>query len=273
MHVVEAHGVRIPALGLGTYRLTGAVAERLVGEALALGYRHVDTAQMYGNEREIGAAIARSDVARETIFLTTKIWPDQFRADDLLRAAAASVARLGTVPDLLLLHWPNEAVPLAETIGALNRAKALGHARAIGVSNFPIALVQAAVALSSEPLVANQVEYHPLLDQSALAAELRRLGMALIAYSPVAQGQVFAERELQRIGERHGRTAGQVALRWLLQQPGVCAIPRSSKASHLSANRALDGFALSAAEMAAITALGSRQGRLVNPAGVAPHWD
>jgi diketogulonate reductase-like aldo/keto reductase len=270
---VEAQGVRIPALGLGTYQLTGRLATERVAEALALGYRHVDTAQMYGNEAEVGAGLRAAAVPRQDVFLTTKIWPDNFRAPALLRAAEASVKALGTEPDLLLLHWPSPAVPLAETIGALNEARQRGLARQIGISNFTVELIRAAVALSAAPLIANQVEYHPWLDQGAVLAELRRQGMALIAYSPLAQGRVFGERVLARIGEAHGRTPGQVALRWLIQQPGVSAIPRSSKPSHLAANFAALDFSLSDKEMAAIDALGGARGRLVSPAGVAPEWD
>ena len=273
MLYVETHGARIPALGFGTFRLDGRTAERMVGCALEIGYRHIDTAQMYGNEAEVGAAIASSDVPRGEIWLTTKIWPDNFRDGDLQRAAGQSVRRLRTEPDLLLLHWPNPEVPLRETIRALNDAKRQGLTRYIGISNCPSALIRESVALSEESLLVNQVEYQPYLSQRAVLEELRRNRMALIAYSPVAQGKVFSDPTLRRIGERHGKNPGQVALRWLIQQDGVSAIPRSSREAHAKANLDIFDFALAAAEMAEISALARPDGRLVNPAGFAPDWD
>jgi 2,5-diketo-D-gluconate reductase B len=270
---VEAQGARIPALGLGTWQLDGSIARRMVGYALEIGYRHIDTAQMYGNESEVGAAIASSKVARDEIWLTTKIWPDNFRDGALQRAAEQSVRRLRTEPDLLLLHWPNPGVPLAETIGALNRVKRRGLARQIGISNFTVALIREALALSEEPLVVDQVEYQPYLSQDAVLAEVRANGMALIAYSPLAKGRVFGDPTLERIGARHGKNPGQVALRWLIQQDGVAAIPRSSREAHARANFDVFDFALSDAEMAEIAALAHPGGRQISPAGMAPRWD
>jgi 2,5-diketo-D-gluconate reductase B len=273
MLYVAPHGVRIPALGLGTFRLDGRTAGRMVGYALALGYRHIDTAQMYGNEAEVGAAVAASGVARDEIWLTTKIWPDNFRAGDLLRAAEQSVRRLRTEPDLLLLHWPNPDVPRAETIAALNQAQQRGLTRHIGISNSPAALIRESVAASEAPLLVDQVEYHPYLSQRAVLEELRSHGMALTAYSPVAQGKVFSDPTLARIGAAYGKNPGQVALRWLLQQDGVSAIPRSSREAHARANFEIFDFELSAAEMAEISALARPNGRIVNPGGLAPRWD
>jgi diketogulonate reductase-like aldo/keto reductase len=273
MIYVEAHGARIPGLGLGTFRLEGVVARRMVGYALEIGYRHIDTGQMYGNEAEVGAAVASSGLARGDIWLTTKIWPDNFRDGALQRAAETSVRRLGTPPDLLLLHWPNPSVPLAETVRALNDAKRRGLARYIGVSNFTVALIRQAVALSEEPLIADQVEYHPYLSQAAVVAELRANGMALIAYTPLAHGRVFDDPTLARIGARHDKNPGQVALRWLIQQGGIAAIPRSSRAANAEANLAIFDFALSDAEMAEVAALAGPRGRRVDPAGIAPRWD
>jgi diketogulonate reductase-like aldo/keto reductase len=245
----------------------------MVGYALDIGYRHIDTAQMYDNEREVGAAIAASAVPRDEIWLTTKIWPDTFRDGALQRAAQESVRRLGTVPDLLLLHWPNPSVPLAETMRALNEAKRRGFARHIGVSNFTVALIQEALALSEEPLIVDQVEYHPYLRQDAVLEELRARDMALIAYSPLAKGRVFGDPTLKRIGARHGKAPGQVALRWLIQQPGVAAIPRSSREANAKANLEIFDFALAEAEMAEIFALAHPGGRQIDPAGMAPRWD
>jgi 2,5-diketo-D-gluconate reductase B len=273
MNFVEAQGARIPALGLGTWQLSGAVARRMVGYALGLGYRHIDTAQMYGNEAEVGEAIADSPVPRDAIWLTTKIWPDNFRAAALKRAAEESVRRLRTEPDLLLLHWPNPSVPLEETLGALNEAKRRGRARHIGISNFNVDLIRDARALSQEPLIANQVEYQPYLGQAAVLEELRANRMALIAYSPLAKGRVFDDRTLARIGERHGKSPGQVTLRWLLQQDGVAAIPRSSREAHAKANLEIFDFELSDGEMGEISALAHAGGRQVDFPGYAPRWD
>ena len=273
MRMVSARGVEIPALGLGTWQLSGDVARRMVGYALGIGYRHIDTAQIYGNEAEVGAAIESSPVPREQIWLTTKIWPDNFRAEALQRAAEQSVRRLGTEPDLLLLHWPNPSVPLEETLGALNEVKRRGLARHLGISNFNVALIRQALALSQEPLVANQVEYHPYLDQAAVLEELRAKSMALIAYSPLAKGRVLRDRTLARIGERHGKTPGQVALRWLIQQDGVAAIPRSSRETNAQADLEIFDFELSEAEMAEIFALAHPGGREVDFPGYAPEWD
>ena len=273
MQYVEAQGVRIPALGFGTFRLEGAVARRMVGHALEIGYRHIDTAQMYGNEAEVGQGIADSGVPRDQIWLTTKIWPDNFRDGALQRAAEVSVRRLGTEPDLLLLHWPNPSVPRAETIRALNDARRRGLTKHIGISNSPTALIRESVAASEAPLLVDQVEYHPYLSQRAVLEELRAQGMALTAYSPIAQGNVFSDPVLRRICERHGKNSGQVTLRWLLQQEGVSAIPRSSREAHAKANFEIFDFSLTEAEMEEIFGLARPGGRLISPGGVAPAWD
>lgn len=268
---VDTHRVRIPALGLGTFGLNGRVAEKMVGHALDIGYRHIDTAQMYGNEAEVGQAIEASPVPRDEIWLTTKIWPDHFRDGALQRAAEQSARKLRTEPDILLLHWPSRDVPLEETVDALNDAKQRGLTRHVGISNFTTALISQAVAHSEAPLLVNQVEYHPYLDQGAVLQELRGQGMALIAYSPVGRGRVFKEPLLQQIGEAHGKNAGQVTLRWLLQQ-GVMAIPRSSREANVTANLDVFDFELTEDEMAQIAALAHPEGRMLRPA-TAPDWD
>ncbi len=273
MQTVTAHGAAIPALGFGTFRLDDASARRMVEAALEIGYRHIDTAQMYGNERGVGEAIASSDVPRDEIWLTTKIWPDNFRNGQLQRAAAQSVQTLGTEPDLLLLHWPNPNVPLAETMRALHATRREGLASHIGVSNFTRALIEEAWRVTEEPLVLDQVEYHPFLSQNTVLGALRERGMALTAYAPIAHGRVFKDETLARIGARHGKNGGQVALRWLLQQDGVCAIPGSSKEAHARSNFEIFDFELSEDEMAEISRLGSPEGRVVNPVGFAPRWD
>jgi diketogulonate reductase-like aldo/keto reductase len=274
MHLVEANGARIPALGFGTWELRGGTAQRLVEAALAIGYRHIDTAQMYGNEADVGAALRAGGVPREQIFVTTKIWPDRFRAGDLERSVDESLRKLGLHEvDLLLLHWPNPSVPLAETLGALNKAHAQGLTRHVGISNFTASMIEEAVRLSTAPLVTNQVEYHPLLSQRRVLETCRANGLSLTAYCPLARGRVFSEPTLSRVAQQHGRDPGQVALRWLVQQPGVIAIPRSSKVAHARSNFAVFDFELLPAEMEEIGALGSAAGRVVDAAGMSPAWD
>ena len=273
MRTVSIQGGRIPAIGLGTSRLHGDVAKRMVRAALDIGYRHIDTAQNYGNEADIGAAVRASPVPRQDIWLTTKIGHGRFRDGDLQRSVETSVRRLGTEPDLLLLHWPNAEVPLSETMAALNEVRRKGLARQVGLSNFTVALVRQAAALSEAPLAVNQVEYHPYLGQRTLLTAMRANGIALTAYSPLAKGRVFRDMTLRNIGARHGKTAGQVALRWLLQQDGVIAIPRSSRESHARSNFDIFDFELTDSEMNDIFALGSPGGRLVDPLGLAPAWD
>jgi len=272
MLYIEANGARIPAIGLGTWDLRGRTCARIVEQALRLGYRHIDTAQMYENEREVGEGLRASAVKRDQVFVTTKIWPTHFAPHDLERSAKESLVRLRlTEVDLLLLHWPNPQVPLVETLGALARVRQQGLARHIGVSNFTVALIEEAVASCSEPLVCDQVEYHPYLDQTKVSEACARHGMALVAYSPVARGRIKSDIALQRIGERHRKTAAQICLRWLVQQ-GVAAIPRTSKLERLSENIEIFDFELSEEEMQQVSALGSAAGRLTD-FGFAPKWD
>jgi diketogulonate reductase-like aldo/keto reductase len=272
MLLVEANGAKIPAIGLGTWELQGRACARIVEQALRLGYRHIDTAQMYENEREVGEGLRASAVRRGEVFVTTKIWPTHFAPHDLERSARESLVRLRlTEVDLLLLHWPNPHVPLVETLGALARVKQQGLARHIGVSNFTVALIEEAVALCPEPLVCNQVEYHPYLDQAKVREACARHGMALVAYSPVARGHIKSDRALQEIGERHRKTAAQICLRWLVQQ-GAAAIPRTSKLERLSENIGIFDFELSDDEMQQISAMGSAGGRLMD-FNTAPEWD
>src|SRR6266849_8208196 len=272
--VVEAHGARIPLIGLGTWDLRGRSCARVTEQALRLGYRHVDTAEMYDNEREVGEGLRAAGVKREDVFITTKIWPSHFAPHELARAARESLVRLRlSEVDLLLLHWPNPQIPLAETLGALCKIKRDGLARHIGVSNFTVALIEEAVALSSERLVCNQVEVHAFLDQSKVIAASRKHGMAVVAYSPIARGGLKNDKTLARIGKAHGKTAAQVGLRFLLQQ-GIVVIPRTSRIERLSENFAIFDFELSDAEMAEVAALASRDGRIVDYAySGSPKWD
>jgi 2,5-diketo-D-gluconate reductase B len=265
MNFVEANGAKIPAIGLGTWELRGRTCARLVEQALRLGYRHIDTAQVYENEREVGEGLRGSGVKRDEVFVTTKIWTSHFTPNDLERSAKESLARLRlTEIDLLLLHWPNPQVPLA-------RARQLGLARHIGVSNFTVALIEEAVAACPEPLVCDQVEYHPYLDQTKVREACARHGMALVAYSPVAKGRIKNDRALLRIGDRYRKTAAQVCLRWLVQQ-NVAAIPRTSRLERLSENIEIFDFELSDAEMREISDMGSANRRLTD-FGFAPKWD
>jgi diketogulonate reductase-like aldo/keto reductase len=269
---VTAHGARIPLLGLGTWELRGSTCARIVEQALRLGYRHIDTAEMYDNEREVGEGLRASGVKRNEIFVTTKVWPSHFSPPELERAAKESLARLRLAEvDLLLLHWPNPQVPLAETLGALCKVKRAGLAHHIGISNFTVALIEQAVKLSSEPLVCNQFEVHPFLQQAKVIEACRKHGLAVVAYCPLARGRAVADPVLSAIGKRHGKSATQIALRWLVQQD-IVVIPRTSKIERLSANAAIFDFSLTADEMNEISMLAQPRGRVVNIAG-APNWD
>ena len=273
MFFAEAKDAQIPAIGFGTWELRGDVARHMVQLALEAGYRHIDTAQAYGNESEVGEAVRASHVPRSEIFLTTKVWWDRLRDGDLQRSVEESLQRLDmTYADLVLIHWPNEKIPLGESIAALCDVKARGLARHIGVSNFTVKLLDGAVAHADEPIVCNQVEYHPFLDQSKLLAACARHGMVLTAYSPLARGRVFRDPVLREIAAAHGKSPGQVAIRWLIQQPNVAAIPRSSSPANAAANNDVFDFALSREEMERITKRAEPTGRVVQPAW-APQWD
>ena len=272
MQYVEANGAKIPAIGLGTWELSGRACARLVEQAVRLGYRHIDTAQVYENEREVGEGLRASRVKRDEVFVTTKIWTNHFAPNDLERSTKESLTKLRlSEVDLLLLHWPNPHVPLSETLGALAHAQQLGMAKHIGVSNFTVALIEEALAACPEPLVCDQVEYHPYLDQTKVREACAQHGMALVAYSPVAKGRVKGDATLTQIGRAHGKTAAQVCLRWLVQQ-NVSAIPRTSKIERLSENIEIFDFELSEEEMGKISQMGSAKGRLTD-FGFAPKWD
>jgi diketogulonate reductase-like aldo/keto reductase len=272
MQVIEANGARIPAVGLGTWQLRDDVAVRIVSEALRLGYRHVDTAAMYGNEAEVGEGIRASGVKRDEVFLTTKVWPDNIGAGNLERSVEESLKKLKFPNvDLILIHWPNGKIPLSESIAALNNAKRQGLAHHIGVSNFNVALVEEAVKLSKEPLVTNQIELHPFIDGDKIVAACRKHGLSVTAYCPVARGNAVGDTVLERIGKAHGKSAAQVSLRYLVQQ-GIVVIPRTSKVEHLKDNFAIFDFELSRAEMDEVHALAHPGGRVVK-VGFAPAWD
>jgi 2,5-diketo-D-gluconate reductase B len=272
MQTIEANGAVIPSIGLGTWELRGRTCARIVEQAIKLGYRHIDTAQVYENEREVGEGLRASGVRRDEMFLTTKVWTTHFAPHDLERSVKESLVRLRlSEVDLLLLHWPNPQVPLAETLGALAHARQLGLARHVGVSNFTVALIEEAVAASPAPLACNQVEYHPYLDQTKVREACARHGLAMVAYSPVTKGRIKSDATLARIGRAHGKTPAQVCLRWLVQQ-GVAAIPRTSRIERLSENIDLFDFALSVEEMHEVFQMGGADGRMTDFA-FAPKWD
>lgn len=270
---VRSGEVLIPALGFGTWQLENGSAQPLVEQALEVGYRHIDTAQAYRNERDVGAAIAASGIKRDDIFVTTKVWVDFFANGDLQRSAEKSLERLGLDHvDLLLLHWPKPTPALAETLAALNDVKDRGLTRAIGVSNFPSAVLAEAQALSKAPLATDQVEYHPYLTQKTLIAAAQAAGTSITAWSPLAQGKVAQDPVLIAIGQAHGKTPGQITLRWLIQQ-GVIAIPRTKTPARVVENFDILDFELSHDEMTEIFSLARPDGRIGNWLDKAFTWD
>jgi len=270
---VSANGAQIPALGYGTFRLPGPDTLRMVPHVLKLGFRHIDTAQIYGNEAEVGEGIERSGVKRADIFLTTKVWVDKYGRDALVASVDESLRKLRTdYVDLLLLHWP-AGHPLAEPVAALNEVVKAGKVRHIGVSNFNTALMKEAIALSDAPLVTNQVEYHPYLDQGAVIRAARAAGLCVTAYYAMADGKVFSDPVLKEIAAARGRSVAQIVLRWVIQQDGLVALSKTAGEARAAENFAVFDFALSADEMAAIHALARPDGRNLNPAKLAPAWD
>lgn len=251
---LTASGVEIPLLGFGTWQLEPVDARRMVAEALRIGYRHIDTAWIYHNEAAVGDGIRDSGVPRDELFLTTKIWVEHFDHDGLLKQARESSESLGFTPDLLLLHWPKKEPSFEETLGTLNAARDEGLTRHIGLSNFPSAEFRQAQAISSAPLITNQVEYHPYLKLSKLIAAAHDLGSSITAWSPLAQGKIADDPVIAAIATAHGKTPGQVTLRWFIQQ-GVIAIPRTQKESRARENFDVFDFSLSNAEMASIHGL------------------
>ncbi len=269
MNAVEAKGFKIPIVGLGTWALRDVA--RMVGEAIRIGYRHIDTAQMYGNEAEVGQGVRASGLRAE-VMVTTKIQPSLLAPRDVERSTKESLKRLNLdAIDLLLIHWPNPQVPLADTLGAMSKLKREGVTRAIGVSNFTVAQLAEANKLSPEPVVCNQIECHPFLNQDKVIAACRKHGMAVVAYSPVARGGASGNAVLARIGKTHGKSAAQVSLRWLTQQ-GIAVIPRTNKPERLKENFDVFDFALSDAEMREIAGLAHGRGRIVDWSW-SPNWD
>jgi 2,5-diketo-D-gluconate reductase B len=272
MEMITANGLRMPRLGLGTWRLSGRECQQAVETALELGYRNIDTGQMYANEAEVGAAIAASGINRGELHITTKVWNENLAPNRLRAAMAVSLEQLRTdYVDLYLIHWPSPDMDLPAALETMMALRQEGKARAIGVANFNVALLRESIEQVRAPIAAVQFEYHVLLRQPSLLAYLRGRGLPIIAYSPLAKGQLANHEVLRRIGDKHGATASQVALAWLLAQKDVAPIPKSAHRTRQKENLAALDLVLDEDDCAAIEALRKNQ-RCVNPS-FAPAWD
>jgi diketogulonate reductase-like aldo/keto reductase len=273
MDIITIRDCKIPALGYGTWKLSGGDCVRGVETAIKHGYRHIDTAQIYENEAEVGKAIAGSGIARANLFLTTKVWIESLRPGDLQASVQTSLEKLRTdYVDLLLIHWPvTDKASFREQMDGLIDAQRKGWTKLIGVSNFTVAQMSEVAETIGAPIVNNQVEYHPYLSQKPVLDYLKARGMFMTAYSPVARGAVKDDPILQAIGKKYGKSTAQVALRWLIQQ-GVAAIPKAGSEKHLKENIDIFDFALTNAEMTQIHGLARPDGRMISPAW-APQWD
>jgi 2,5-diketo-D-gluconate reductase B len=271
--MLVAHGAKMPTIGYGTMELPHRPAE-LVAAAIAAGYRHIDTARKYGTEERVGESIRASGTARNELFITTKVTEENAREADFLRSAETSLKALGLdYVDLLLIHWPQPKVPFTETLGALAKAKRSGLTRHVGVSNFTLAMLEEAVHVCPEPLVTNQVEYRAYLPQDRMLAALKRHGMILTAYCPVARGKLLDDPVVGKIAKTHGNTHAQICLRWLIQQPMVAAVPRALEEAHIREDLDVFDFSPSDDEMRQISALRRRNIRIADPPERAPKWD
>jgi len=272
MQFVEAHGARIPMIGFGTMTLKGDVCVQAVKTALQMGYRHLDTAWFYGNEKEVGEGMRQSGVKRDDIFICTKVRETHLEPDKFRQSLGESLANL-QLPyvDLLLIHWNNKDIPFKTSVGALCQARKDGKAKHVGVANFTSTMLDEAWAVTSEPLVCNQIEVHPFINQDKVLAASKKHGMAVVAYVPIARGKVPGAEVLEKIGKAHGKSAAQVSLRYLVQL-GCCSIPRTANPAHMKENLEVFDFKLSDAEMAELKKLNATNMRVVNPAH-APQWD
>lgn len=272
MQFVTAHGANIPALGFGVFRMSEPEVAQVVPAALDAGFRHFDTAQIYKNEAALGRALQSAGARREDLFLTTKVWVDNY--DDAKFAASVDESldklRVDQV-DLLLLHWPGDKVPVADQVAMLNDVQAAGKTRFIGVSNYNVSQLKRAISRANAPIVTNQIELHPYLDQSAMIAAARDTGTAITAYYGMADGRVPRDALLQGIGAPYGKTAAQVGLRWLIQQ-GFVALSKTARPGRVAENFDIFDFTLTDRDMAAISALSAPNGRIVSPEGLAPDW-
>ena len=272
MEAIKTQGIAMPKLGLGTFRMQGDACRDAVESALSLGYRHIDTAEMYGNEEAIGAAIAASRVPRGELHVTTKVWYEHLTPDAIRRAFDASLKKLRLEHiDLYLVHWPSRSMKLPAVLETMLRLREEGRTRATGVANFTTALLKIAVEEVRAPIACNQVEYHVMLDQSKLKKYLAAHNIPLVAYCPLAQGRVASDERLAKIGRKHNASAAQVALKWLLDQDGVAAIPKASRAESQKANLVALKVMLDDEDRKAIAAL-PKDRRCVSP-GFGPDWD
>jgi 2,5-diketo-D-gluconate reductase B len=268
---LTVQGVEIPKLGFGTWQITGPDCEAAVRDALEIGYRHIDTARMYGNEAEVGQGLMDSGLNRDEVFLTTKLWHTELDATGVHDAVEQSLRDLkAEYVDLLLIHWPSSrGVPLAETLGAMTEARAAGRAKHLGVANFPTAMLREALELA--PLIGDQVEYHPYLGQPAVLELARERDLMVTAYSPLAQGAVLRDSVIRKIADKHGKSPSQIVLRWLLDQPNVAAIPKAASHEHRASNFDIFDFELSDVQRGAIAGL-ERGDRTIDPS-FGPDWD
>ena len=272
METIKTQGIAMPKLGLGTFRMEGEACRAAVESALSLGYRHIDTAEMYGNEESIGAAIAACRVPRGELHVTTKVWYENLSPDAIRSAFDASLKKLRLDHvDLYLVHWPSRGMKLPAVLETMLKLREEGRTRAIGVANFTTALLKIAVEEVRAPIACNQVEYHVMLDQSKLKKYLAAHRIPLVAYCPLAQGRVASDERLAKIGRKHNASAAQVALKWLLDQDGVAAIPKASRAESQKANLDALKVSLDDEDRKAIAAL-PKDTRCVNP-GFGPDWD
>ncbi len=270
MKYEEIQGTRIPALGFGTFRMRGAECTQAVEAALEIGYRHLDTARIYNNEEAVGEGIRASGVPRKNLFITSKAWMDDLSPDGVRKSLEQSLEDLHIdYLDLWLIHWPNPSFPVEVTLEAMLEEVNRGRVHDLGVSNFPVGLFTRAAAVA--PVVCNQVEYHPYLDQSEVIQAAREHDAMVMAYAPLGVGKCSQDEALASIGAKYGKTAAQVTLRWLMQQPNVGAIPKASTIAHAQENFEIFDYELPADDMAAIHAL-ARGERMVAP-DFGPDWN
>lgn len=270
MMMKSRHG--IPLIGLGTYPLKGDEATETVRMAIELGYRHIDTAQMYGNEHAVGQGISSSGIARRDVFVVTKVDPGNLGAGQFNDSVRKSIDDIGLTPDLLLIHWPPANTEVEAVIDRLVAAKENGWTSSIGISNFPPSLMRRAQAAANGDLICNQVEFHPLLDQRNVLAVAQELNLDVTAYSPLVRGAALRPDIVQEIAKRHERPASEVVLRWIIQQ-GVAAIPMTRKRENAASNLNAMAFALTDEDMMAISGLGTLAGRTIKPSSMTGRWE
>lgn len=270
--VFERDGGKMPVLGFGTFQSQGDTCRNAVKTALDIGYRHVDTANMYENESAVGQGIKDSGVPRDELFITSKLKMHHLDPDGVRASCENSLRELDIeYLNLLLIHWPEESVPLADTLGAMAELKKEGKIRHLGVSNFTVDWLTRAIAAVDEPIFCNQIEYHPFLSQESISGLCREKGIGVTAYSPLARGQAVTDDRLKAIGRTYNKSAAQVALRWILQQPGTIAIPKGTSAEHIRANFDIFDFELEPNDIITINAI-EKDRRLINPEW-GPRWD